>query len=104
MNNNPRRRHLHAVSDPEPGDRFATVGRIGGDVDADPVPQSLRAEMREAAELWESLHDEGKELRYEVDSDSGRVSVELFDLDGGRLRAVPLTEALGAGDDDSPAA
>jgi hypothetical protein len=100
VNNNPRRRHLHAVPDPEPGDRFATVRSIGGD----PVPQSIRAEMLQAAELWESLHDDGKQLRYEVDPDSGRVSVDLFDLDGDRLRAVPLADALGAGDDDSPAA
>ena len=104
MNNNPRRRHLHAVPDPESSDRFETVRSIGGGAIGDPVPEFVRTEMLHASELWESMHDDGKQLRYDVDADSGRVSVELYGLDGDRLRAVPLAEALGAGDDDSPAA
>ena len=68
------------------------------------MPDSLRADMSDAAELWESLRADGKQLRYEVDSDSGRVSVELCDLQGTHLHAVPLADALGAPDDDSPAA
>jgi hypothetical protein len=60
--------------------------------------------MSEAAELWESLRADGKQLRYEVDSASGRVSVELCDLQGAHLHAVPLADALGACGDDFSAA
>jgi len=78
------------------------VRTIGNEIFGD-VPPSVRTEMEEAAELWEALRADGKQLRYDVDADSGRVSVELCDLDGVRLRAVPLDEALGGGG-DMPAA
>jgi hypothetical protein len=102
VNNDLRRRHLRAVPDPESPDRFETVRSIDGA--AATMPQSVREDIEQAAELWESLQGDGKQLRYEVDAGSGRVSVELCDLDGARLRAVPLAEALGAGDDHTPAA
>ena len=101
MNPEPRRRHLQILPDPEA--RFDSVRGIGDNA-GDVIPQSLRADMSDAAELWESLHADGKQLRYEVDSVSGRVAVELCDLQGVRLRAIPLAEALGAPDDDRPAA
>jgi hypothetical protein len=70
----------------------------------DGVPEAVRGDIARAAELWESLRADGKQLRYEIDAESGRVSAELRDLEGAQLHLVPLAEALGAGDDSSPAA
>src|SRR4051812_32425191 len=81
VNNEPRRRHLRALPDLESADRFETVRTIGGGMPSR-VPRSVRDEMEQAAELWESLRADGKQLRYEVNPESGRVSVELCDLEG----------------------
>jgi hypothetical protein len=104
VNNDRRRRHLRALPDLESADRFETVRTIGGGTPGNGIPRSVREDMEQAAELWESLRADGKQLRYEVNPDSGHVSVELCDLEGARLRAVPLVEALGSGDDGTSAA
>jgi hypothetical protein len=110
----PRRRHLRVVSDPDeaaadPNAASAEHGaedlpRIGPRGAAESIPDSVWEEISRAAGVWESLREDGRQLRYDIDESSGRVLVELCDLDGSALRPVSLVEALGTGDDDSPAA
>jgi hypothetical protein len=108
----PRPRHLRALPDLDEADqypdsagrRFDDVPRIGAPGLADAIPNTVWDEISRAADVWESLRDDGKQLHYDVDEQTGRVSVELRDLGGATLRSVSLVEALGTGDDDSPAA
>src|SRR4051794_6841365 len=60
---------------------------------AEPPPDALREVARAAARAQE-LWSEKRELHFEVDEDSGRVIVQVRDLDGRVLRTIPLSEAL----------
>jgi hypothetical protein len=58
-----------------------------------PPPELLReveAAGRRADELWHAR----RELHFEVDGDSGRVVVQVRDLDGNVIRTIPPSEAL----------
>jgi hypothetical protein len=105
-----RRRHLRVVpslDDANPdsaGPGIDDVPRIGLLAAPEPFPDYVWEEIEQAAGVWESLRDDGKQLRYDVDAESGRVLVELCDLSGAPLRPVSLVEALGTDDDDSSAA
>ena len=70
----------------------ADAAVIGG-VPAEPPAGVLREVDRAAAraeELWREL----RELHFEMDEDSGRVIVQVRDLDGRVIRTVPPSEAL----------
>jgi hypothetical protein len=87
----------------QPAGRFESPRRIGVP-EPEPLPDHLHEEMRQADALWQTLHERDRQLAYEVDEDTGRVTAELRDLAGATLRLVALTQALGASDDDCPAA
>ena len=55
-------------------------------------PPEVRAEVRAAARCADELHRMGRQLRFEVDDKSGRIRVEVRDLEGNVLRRVPPTE------------
>ena len=57
-------------------------------------PPELKAEMAKAAKVAEDLHAQGRELRFERDERTGRIRVELRDLEGNVLRVIPGTQAL----------
>ena len=56
-------------------------------------PQSVIDEMHEAARVADKLHALGRELHFEPTA-SGRVVVQVRDLDGNVLRTVPPASAL----------
>lgn len=58
------------------------------------IPHELATQISAAARTAADLHARGRELRFEPDPASGRVRVEVRDLDGNVLRQLPLTEAL----------
>jgi flagellar protein FlaG len=64
-----------------------------GDLPASPPPEVLEA-IDAAARCYRDLHARGRELRFGVDADSGRVTVDVCDLDGNVLRSIPPSEAL----------
>ena len=79
----------------------AGVARTGGGkedfrvlLDQAGPPPELKAEMAKAAKVAEDLHAQGRELRFERDERTGRIRVELRDLDGNVLRVIPGTQAL----------
>jgi hypothetical protein len=87
----------------QPESRFKSPRRIES-AEPEQMPDELREEMWQAAELWHTLHAEGKRLHYEIDEPTGRVTVELRDFGGAVRRPVSLVHALGASDDGCPAA
>jgi hypothetical protein len=65
---------------------------IGG-IPAEPPPDALREVDRAAARAEELWRDQ-RELHFEMDEDSGRVIVQVRDLDGNVVRTIPASEAL----------
>ena len=56
-------------------------------------PADVLREVDRAAERAEDLWREGYELHFEID-ESGRVLVQVRDLDGGVIRMIAPSEAL----------
>jgi len=67
--------------------------RIGQLTLSTPPPDALR-EVDRAAARAEELWRDDRELHFEMDQDSGRVIVEVRDLDGNVIRTIPPSEAL----------
>ena len=82
-----------------PADRVELAG--AGAVPATLPPEVLDA-VAVAGRVVAELHARGRELRFGSDPDSGRIVVEVRDLDGNVLRRIPPSEALriAAGDLD----
>lgn len=57
-------------------------------------PPEVRAEVQAAARCADQLHRMGRQLRFEKDDESGRIRIEVQDLDGNVLRRVPPTEVF----------
>ena len=72
-----------------PRDDTAVIGGIP----AAPPPDALR-EVDRAAARAEELWLEQRELHFAMDEDSGRVVVQVRDLDGRVIRTIPPSEAL----------
>jgi uncharacterized FlaG/YvyC family protein len=51
-------------------------------------------EVEAAGRRAEELREDGRELHFEVDGDSGRVIVLVRDLEGNAIRAIRPSEAL----------
>jgi uncharacterized FlaG/YvyC family protein len=66
---------------------------IGRSSPASPPPE-LRREVRAAAKRAEQLWRQRRELHFELDEDSGRVVVQVRDLDGSVVRTIAPSEAL----------
>jgi len=78
---------------PATAGEFALPQGGGSDIPASPPPEVLREVQsagRRADELWRAQ----RELHFEVDDDSGRVIVQVRDLDGNVIRTIPPSEAL----------
>ena len=56
------------------------------------IPVTVLEEMEAASRMFQALHAQGHELRFE--SDSGRVRAELRTVEGDVVRPVPLHEAI----------
>lgn len=57
-------------------------------------PPEVSAEVKAAARAASRLHELGRQLRFERDESSGRILIEVRDLDGNVLRRVPPTEVF----------
>lgn len=69
------------------------AAREATEVTSEPPPE-VRAEVQAAARCADQLHKMGRELRFEQDEESGRIRVEVRDLDGNVLRRVPPSEVF----------
>lgn len=66
-----------------------------GTVPASPPPELAR-QVDAAAQRYDWLHENGRELRFEYDKQNGSVRVEVRDLEGRLLREIPPSAALDA--------
>jgi hypothetical protein len=48
----------------------------------------------EAAGVWEDLHADGRELHFDLDPQSGRLTIEMRDLEGNGMTAVSPSKVL----------
>jgi hypothetical protein len=62
-------------------------------------PERVWREVDEAAHVWEDLQAQGCELHFEVDEQSGRLIIEMRELDGDVLGTLSASEvaALASG-------
>jgi hypothetical protein len=57
-------------------------------------PPSVWREVDDAARVWERLRAQGRELHFQTEGATGRLTIQLRDLDGNVLRALAPGEAL----------
>ena len=57
-------------------------------------PPELRAEIEFASQRAAELASQNRELHFAKDEDSGRIIVQVRDLDGNVIRTIPNSEAL----------
>jgi hypothetical protein len=70
--------------------RFDTVL---GDVPPAPTAE-VRAQVDRAAEIAAELAARNRELHFSTDKDTGRVVIQVRDLDGNVIRTIPPSRAL----------
>jgi uncharacterized FlaG/YvyC family protein len=79
---------------PQPATPADSVDAVRLDTIPSQPPESLHAEIDAAAQRVDDLHDEGRELHFAYDKDSGRVQVEVRDLSGNVIRTIPPSAML----------
>jgi uncharacterized FlaG/YvyC family protein len=57
-------------------------------------PEELREEMAAAAERVDQMKAMGREIHFERDLESGRVVIEVRDLNGNVIRTIPPSHML----------
>lgn len=73
----------------------AAIHDVGpsADVPATP-PQEVLDAMDAASRAYQALRAQGRELRFAQDSETGRMTIEVRDLDGNLLRMIPPSKLL----------
>jgi flagellar protein FlaG len=59
-------------------------------------PREVLDAIDAASRAYRLLHAQGRELRFERNPDTGRMSIEVRDLDGNLLRTIPPSKLLDA--------
>lgn len=67
---------------------------VSGDTIPDSPPQEVLDAMDAASRAYQALRAQGRELRFAQDADTGRMSIEVRDLDGNLLRTIPPSKLL----------
>jgi hypothetical protein len=76
--------------------------RARGAAAAPAIPDAVLAEVDAAARLADELRAGGQHLRFALHDLSGRVVVDLCDLEGNVLRPISLTDAVCASAEHDP--
>lgn len=89
-------RLVHGISpSPRP---VQPVPAVRADVSAGDIPDTPPQEVLDAidaaARAYRLLHAQGRELRFSQDGETGRLSIEVRDLDGNVLRTIPPSRLL----------
>jgi uncharacterized FlaG/YvyC family protein len=79
---------------PQPTSKVESTDSVRLDTIPSQPPESLHAEMDRAAKRVDELKADGRELRFDRDKDTGRVVVQVRDLDGNVLRTIPPSKLL----------
>lgn len=67
---------------------------VSGDTIPASPPQEVLDAMDAASRAYQALRAQGRELRFAQDADTGRMSIEVRDLDGNLLRMIPPSKLL----------
>ncbi len=63
--------------------------------DVPPAPtKEVRAQVDRAAEIAADMADRNRELHFSKDEDTGRLVIQVRDLDGNVIRTIPPSHAL----------
>lgn len=87
-------RPLAAVPDPRVKTETSFAEHIELAGGTSQAPPEVRAEMHAAARAADRLREMGRQLHFERDEESGRIRIEVRDLDGNVLRRVPPGEVF----------
>jgi flagellar protein FlaG len=71
----------------------APVDKVELSVPASP-PEEVRDAVGAAAERAQELRKQNRELHFEMDKHSGRVIIQVRDLEGNVLKTIPPSKAL----------
>jgi flagellar protein FlaG len=72
----------------------AAVHAVTADVMPASPPHDVQAEVAQAHERAQQLAESNRELHFAKDPDTGRIIVQVRDLDGKVLRTIPPSHAL----------
>jgi flagellar protein FlaG len=89
-------RAVNDVTSVSRGARPAALARDVGPQDSIPPapPQEVLDAMDAASRAYQALRAQGRELRFAQDADTGRMTIEVRDLDGNLLRMIPPSKLL----------
>jgi flagellar protein FlaG len=82
-----------AAASPEAAEKARNFDTVLGDVPPAP-PREVRAEVDRAAEIAADLAARNRELHFSTDKDTGRVVIQVRDLDGNVIRTIPPSRVL----------
>jgi hypothetical protein len=76
----------------------STAVQASDSVTVDTIPSSPPPEVHEAmgvaAQAYDKLQDQGRQMRFKVNEGTGKLVVEVHDLHGNLLFQVPASKAL----------
>jgi hypothetical protein len=76
----------------------STAVQASDSVTVDTIPSSPPPEVHEAmgvaAQAYDKLQDQGRQMRFKVNEGTGKLVVEIHDLHGNLLFSVPASKAL----------
>jgi uncharacterized FlaG/YvyC family protein len=79
---------------PEPAKTTEGADAVRLDTIPSQPPEELHAEIDRASQRVDELKAEGRQLHFTRDENSGRVVVQVQDLNGTVLRTIPPSKAL----------
>ena len=79
---------------PQPASHLEDADAVRLDTIPSQPPDELHAEIDRASQRVDELKAEGRQLHFAFDETSGRVVVQVQDLDGNVLRTIPPSKAL----------
>jgi FlaG protein len=85
--------HVRPVAAPVRGGEPSGFDTVLGDVPPAPT-EEVRRQVDKAAEIVAQLHENNRELHFSKDSETGRVVIQVRDLDGNVLKTIPPSRAL----------
>jgi hypothetical protein len=82
-----------AAAPAKPVEQLAAPVEVNVDIPATP-PEELREEMAAAAARVDQLRAQGREIHFERDLETGRITIEVRDLNGNVIRTIPASTML----------
>jgi uncharacterized FlaG/YvyC family protein len=79
---------------PQPASHLEGADAVRLDTISSQPPEELGAEIARASQRVDELKADGHQLHFDFDESSGRVVVQVQDLDGNVLRTIPPSKAL----------